>query len=115
MRVVIRNARSRSHRARANRRQSIKFCPFPGNDLSTGTNFLGSIVVKWKDLFVGYRAGYDTASSKVTKNDVGLAFGYSDVDFHFRCTHIPCEYGLSVMYKGKRGEESARARALPRN
>ncbi|XP_043591019.1 voltage-dependent anion-selective channel protein 3-like [Bombus pyrosoma] len=35
----------------------------------------------------------------MTKNDLGLAFSYQDVGFHFRCTSIPYEYGLSLLYK----------------
>nr|XP_031830517.1 voltage-dependent anion-selective channel-like [Nomia melanderi] len=35
----------------------------------------------------------------MTKNDVGMAFSYRDVDFHFRCNSIPHEFGLSVLYK----------------
>ncbi|XP_070172292.1 voltage-dependent anion-selective channel protein 2-like [Polyergus mexicanus] len=69
------------------------------NDLNSGTNLLGTVVVKCKDLLLGCRAGYDTALNKVTKNDVGLVYGCPDVDLHFRCTCIPHEYGLSVWYK----------------
>ncbi|RLU21438.1 hypothetical protein DMN91_005811 [Ooceraea biroi] len=69
------------------------------NDLNASTSLLGSFVVRCRDLFVGYRGGYDTALNKMTKNDIGLAYGCADVDFHFRCTCIPHEYGLSVLYK----------------
>ncbi|XP_072743165.1 non-selective voltage-gated ion channel VDAC2-like [Anoplolepis gracilipes] len=69
------------------------------NDLNSGTSLLGTIVVKCRDLLLGYRAGYDTALNKVTKNDVGLVYACPDVDLHFRCTCIPYEYGLSVWYK----------------
>lgn len=64
-------------------------------------SFLGSIVVRCKDTFLGYRGSYDTALNWMTKNEAGLAFGYSYVDFHFRCSCIPYEYGLSLLYKGK--------------
>nr|XP_012232353.1 PREDICTED: voltage-dependent anion-selective channel protein 2-like [Linepithema humile] len=71
------------------------------NDLNSGTSLLGSVVVKCRDLFLGYQAGYDTALKKMTTNDVGLVYGCTDVDFHFRCACIPHEYGLSVSYKVK--------------
>lgn len=73
---------------------------FAANDLNASTSLLGSIVVRCRDLFLGYCAGYETATSKITKNDIGLAYYCPDVDFHFRCTNIPSEYGLSVLYKG---------------
>jgi len=81
----------------------VRITEFPANDLNSGTGLLGTIVVKCRDLLLGYRAGYDTAVNKVTKNDIGLVYGCSDVDLHFRCTCIPHEYGLSVWCKGKRG------------
>ena len=69
--------------------------------MNSGTNFLGSMVVKCRDLLLGYQGGYDTASNKITKNDIGVAYGFPDFDLHFRCTCIPHVYGLSVLYKGK--------------
>ncbi|KAG7200263.1 hypothetical protein KM043_017732 [Ampulex compressa] len=62
-------------------------------------NILGAVVVAFKSLFIGYQGGYSTTTDKMTKNDVGLAFNYRDVGFHFRCTSIPNEYGLSLLYK----------------
>ncbi|KYN32295.1 Voltage-dependent anion-selective channel protein 2 [Trachymyrmex septentrionalis] len=71
------------------------------NDLDSGTNLLGSVVVKCRDLLLGYQGGYDTASNSITKNDVGVAYGFPDIDLHFRCTSIPHVYGLSVLYKAR--------------
>ncbi|XP_020286047.1 voltage-dependent anion-selective channel protein 2-like [Pseudomyrmex gracilis] len=81
----------------ANRRINAR-CEI-SNDLDASTSLLGSVVVRCRDLFLGYCAGYDTGTSKITKNDIGLAYYCPDVDFHFRCTNIPSEYGLSVLYK----------------
>lgn len=80
---------------------SLPLIPFAANDLDASTSLLGSVVVRCRDLFLGYCAGYDTGTSKITKNDIGLAYYCPDVDFHFRCTNIPSEYGLSVLYKGR--------------
>ncbi|XP_011699625.1 PREDICTED: voltage-dependent anion-selective channel protein 2-like [Wasmannia auropunctata] len=71
------------------------------NDLASGTSLLGSMVVKCWDLLLGYQAGYDMATNKVTKNDIGVGYGYADIDLHFRCTCIPYVYGLSVWYKAR--------------
>lgn len=76
--------------------------PFAANGLDSGTSLLGSVVLKCRDLFLGYQAGYDAVSNRVTKNDVGVAYGCADIDLHFRCTCIPHVYGLSVLYRGKR-------------
>jgi len=73
---------------------------FAVNDL-TNTSFVGSVVVKAWDFLAGYRAGYDTATNKMTNNDLGMIYSYANFDFHFRCTDIPYEYGMSLMYKGK--------------
>ncbi|KYQ53384.1 Voltage-dependent anion-selective channel protein 2 [Trachymyrmex zeteki] len=72
------------------------------NDLDSGSNLLGSVVVKCRDLLLGYQGGYDTASNRITKNDVGVAYSCPDIDLHFRCTCIPHVYGLSVLYKARR-------------
>jgi len=74
---------------------------FAANDLNSGTSLLGSVVVKCRDLLLGYQGGYDATSNRVTKNDVGIAYGCADIDLHLRCTCIPYVYGLSVLYKGK--------------
>lgn len=76
--------------------------PFAANGPDSGVGLLGSVVLKFRDLFLGYQGGYDTASRRVTKNDVGVAYDcISGVDLHFRCTCIPHVYGLSVLYRGK--------------
>ncbi|XP_011879847.1 PREDICTED: voltage-dependent anion-selective channel protein 2-like [Vollenhovia emeryi] len=71
------------------------------NDLDSGTSWLGSVVVKCRDLLLGYQGGYDAATSRVTRNDVGVAYGCADIDLHLRCTCIPRVYGLSVLYKAR--------------
>lgn len=63
------------------------------------TNMIGSFVVKCRDLCLGYRAAYDSALNKMTMNDLGVAYDYANLGFHFRS--IPFEYGLSLWYKGK--------------
>lgn len=69
--------------------------------MNANVNVLGSIVTALKGLVIGYQSGYSTETSRMTKNDVGMAFSYRDVDFHFRCNSIPHEFGLSVVYKGE--------------
>ncbi|XP_018396815.1 PREDICTED: voltage-dependent anion-selective channel protein 2-like [Cyphomyrmex costatus] len=80
----------------------INACCEISNDLDSGTNLLGSVVVKCRDLLLGYQGGYDTVSNRITKNDVGVVYGCPDIDLHFRCTCIPHVYGLSVLYKARR-------------
>ncbi|XP_077267913.1 non-selective voltage-gated ion channel VDAC2-like [Temnothorax americanus] len=67
----------------------------------SGTSLLGSVVLKCRDLLLGYQGGYDATSNRVTKNDVGVAYGCADIDLHLRCTCIPYVYGLSVLYKAR--------------
>ncbi|XP_051164276.1 voltage-dependent anion-selective channel protein 2-like [Leptopilina boulardi] len=57
------------------------------------------VVYRIKDIFVGYQTGFDTASNKFTRNDLGLGFAVNDMGFHFRCNSIPTEFGLSVHRK----------------
>jgi hypothetical protein len=73
---------------------------FAVNDL-TNTSFVGSVVVKAWHFIAGYRGGYDTATNKMTNNDFGIICDFANFDFHFRCTDIPYEYGMSLTYKGK--------------
>ncbi|XP_066601873.1 voltage-dependent anion-selective channel-like [Prorops nasuta] len=68
-------------------------------ELDSTTNILGSMVIALRDVFVGYRIGYNATLDKITKNDFGLAFDCQDVGVHFRCTSIPDEYGLSLLYR----------------
>ncbi|KAG5327723.1 VDAC2 protein, partial [Pseudoatta argentina] len=72
------------------------------NIFDSGTNVLGSVVLKCRDLLLGCQGGYDMVSNKITKNDVGVAYSCPDIDLHFRCTSIPYVYGLSVLYKVRR-------------
>lgn len=85
---------------------SSKLLGFPdllsANDPDSGTSLLGSMVMKYRDLLLGYQGGYDTVSNRMTSNDVGVVYGCADIDLHLRCTCIPHVYGLSVLYKGKR-------------
>ncbi|KAK1132237.1 hypothetical protein K0M31_016359 [Melipona bicolor] len=69
------------------------------SDANSNVDILGSVVTAVKGLLIGYQGGYNTETNKMTKNDLGLAFSYQDVGFHFRCTSIPYEYGLSLLYK----------------
>ncbi|KOC60325.1 Voltage-dependent anion-selective channel [Habropoda laboriosa] len=69
------------------------------SDMNSNVNVLGSIVTAVKGLLIGYQGGYNSETNKMTTNDVGLAFNYRDVGFHFRCTSIPHEYGLSLLYR----------------
>lgn len=107
-RRIIRYACHPSHGANYRANFPV-FCA--ANDLSSGSSLLGTVVVRCRDLFLGYRAGYDTALKKMTKNDVGIGYGCTDVDFHLRCTRIPHEYGLSVLYKGKGQGEGEKKRS----
>ena len=79
---------------------TIKSVLFAASDAQSNVDILGSIVTAVKGLLIGYQGGYNTETNKMTRNDLGLAFSYQDVGFHFRCTSIPYEYGLSLLYKG---------------
>ena len=61
---------------------------------------LGSAVVKLGNLLLGYQGGFDTTTSRVTKNDVALGVDQGNTSLHFRCIQIPKEIGLSAYYKG---------------
>lgn len=69
------------------------------NCLEMNLNAAVDVVYRIKDIFVGYQTGFDTASSKLTKNDFGLGFSLNDMDYHFRCNSIPTEFGLSIHRK----------------
>ncbi|CAK9823809.1 Voltage-dependent anion-selective channel [Anthophora retusa] len=85
------------------------------SDMDSNVNVLGSIVTAVKGLLIGYQGGYSSESNKMTVNDVGLAFNYRDVGFHFRCTSIPYEYGLSLLYKVNADWDAAIDGILVRN
>ncbi|KAF3424894.1 hypothetical protein E2986_05723 [Frieseomelitta varia] len=85
------------------------------NDGNSNVDILGSVVTAVKGLLIGYQGGYNTETSKMTKNDLGLAFSYQDVGFHFRCTSIPYEYGLSLLYKVNPDWDAAINGILARN
>ncbi|XP_014606349.1 PREDICTED: voltage-dependent anion-selective channel protein 1-like [Polistes canadensis] len=74
-------------------------CTLANENFDSNLNVYGAIVVRFKELFVGYQCGYKTATKELTKNDLGFAFGYRDLAFHLRCTLIPHEFGCSVLYK----------------
>ncbi|KZC05211.1 Voltage-dependent anion-selective channel [Dufourea novaeangliae] len=77
------------------------------SDMNSNVNILGSIVTAIKGLLIGYQAGYSSETNKMTKNDLGMAFNFYDVDFHLRCNTIPHEFGLSLLYKVNEDWETA--------
>ncbi|XP_058792879.1 voltage-dependent anion-selective channel-like [Phymastichus coffea] len=68
-------------------------------DFDRNVELGSSGVLKLSNLFVGYQASFDTNSSKITKNDVGLAVEHGPASLHFRCIQIPRELGISVFYR----------------
>ncbi|OAD62317.1 Voltage-dependent anion-selective channel protein 1 [Eufriesea mexicana] len=79
-------------------KETINAICLVSSDVTSYVNILGSIVTAVKGLLIGYQGGYNSQTKRMT-NDVGVAFSYQDVGFHFRCTSIPYEYGLSLLYK----------------
>nr|KAF7429439.1 hypothetical protein H0235_005837 [Vespula pensylvanica] len=69
------------------------------DNFDSNLNLYGAIVMKFKEMFLGYQCGYKTATKELTKNDIGLAFSYQDTFFHLRCNSIPREFGCSILYK----------------
>ncbi|XP_012339028.1 voltage-dependent anion-selective channel protein 1-like [Apis florea] len=69
------------------------------SDIQFNVDVLGSVVAAIKGFLIGYQGGYNSGTNKMTKNDLSMAFDYQDFGFYFRCTSIPYEYGLSLMYK----------------
>lgn len=69
-------------------------------------------MLRCRDLLLGYQGAYDATTNRVTKNDVGVVYGCTDIDLHFRCTCIPHVYGLSIFYKGKRKDPTVKVTAI---
>ncbi|CAL7943761.1 unnamed protein product [Xylocopa violacea] len=85
------------------------------SDMQSNVNVLGSMVTAIKGLLIGYQGGYSSETNKMTKNDIGVEFSYQDVGFHFRCTSIPHEFGLSLLYKVNPDWDAAINGILARN
>lgn len=71
------------------------------NALDANFRLIGAAVFGFKDLLVGYQAGYDTEMKSMTMNDVGLSYSYENMGIHLRGTSIPHECGVSLFYKGE--------------
>ncbi|XP_017758547.1 PREDICTED: voltage-dependent anion-selective channel protein 1-like [Eufriesea mexicana] len=95
-------------------KETINAICLVSSDVTSYVNILGSIVTAVKGLLIGYQGGYNSQTKRMT-NDVGVAFSYQDVGFHFRCTSIPYEYGLSLLYKVHQDWDAAINGILARN
>ncbi|XP_047348449.1 uncharacterized protein LOC124948625 [Vespa velutina] len=74
-------------------------CSLVNDNFDSNLNLYGGVVMRIKEIFLGYQCGYKTATKELTKNDIGVAFGLQDIFFHFRCNSIPREFGCSILYK----------------
>ncbi|XP_033220607.1 voltage-dependent anion-selective channel protein 2-like [Belonocnema kinseyi] len=74
------------------------FCSL-SNSFESSFSGVADFVYKYKDVFFGYQTGYDSSRNLFTHNNLGVSFNVKDIGYHFRCTSIPNEYGLSVHRK----------------
>ncbi|KAL7293454.1 hypothetical protein TKK_0013214 [Trichogramma kaykai] len=68
-------------------------------DSDRSPDLVGSAVVKLQNFLVGYQSGFDTNTSRVTRNNVAVVMDVDNVAFHLRCLQIPREIGLSGLYR----------------